>query len=68
MPKPHHLDAKPHDASPDAKQKANSREILLDCSSIIKVSTKIERAAPHIYDRVRLADGVFFTGALENIL
>ena len=65
MPKPHRLDAEPHDASPDAKQKANSRELLLGRSFIIRASTKIERAAPHIYDRVRQADGASVTDALK---
>ena len=65
MPKPLRLDPESHDASPDAQQKANSRELLLDRSSIIIASTKIERAASHIYGRVRQADGASVTDALK---
>ena len=53
VPNPHRLNAEPHDALPDAEQKANSRELLSD----------IERAGPHIYDRVRQADRASVTDA-----
>ena len=65
MPNLHRLDAEPHDALPNAKQKAYSRELLLDRSSIMRASTKIERAAPHIYGRIRQADGPSVTDALK---
>ena len=65
MPDMRCLDAEPHNTSPNAKQKPNSRELLLDCSFIIRASTKIERAAPHIYDRVRQADGASVTDTLK---
>jgi hypothetical protein len=65
MPTPHRLDAEPHDTSPDVKQKAKSRQLLLDHSYIIEASTKVKRAAPHIYDRVRQADGESVTNALK---
>jgi hypothetical protein len=57
-------DNNPHKSSP---QTENSLKLLLDCDSIIRASSKIDRAAPHIYERCNKADGVSITNALKTI-
>ena len=58
------LDAQnPSKLSPQAD--SNSLKLLLDCDSIIRASTKIEKAAPHIYERCTKADGTSITDALK---
>jgi len=42
----------------------NSLDLLSDCDSIIRVSTKIEKSSPHIYMRCNGADGLSITQAL----
>ena len=42
----------------------NSLDLLSDCDSIIRVSTKIEKSSPHIHMRCNGADGLSITQAL----
>ena len=44
----------------------NSLDLLSDCDSIIRVSTKIEKSSPHIYMRCNGADGLSITQALST--
>ena len=61
-PKSLSLDAKTSPkSSPDIE---NSLKLLLSCDSIIRASTKLNKAAPHIYERCTAADGVSISNAL----
>ena len=62
-PKSLSLDAKTSPkSSPDIE---NSLKLLLSCDSIIRASTKLNKAAPHIYERCTAADGVSISNALK---
>ena len=42
-----------------------SLKLLLDCDYIIRASTKIEKASPHVYMRCNKADGLSITEAVR---
>ena len=52
----------PPKTSPDIEE---NLKLLLDHDSIIRASTKIENAAPHIYERANKADGISVSEALK---
>ena len=60
------FDAKnPPKHSKTSPEVENSLKLLLDCGSIIRASTKIEKSAPHIYERCTKSDGKSISSALS---
>ena len=53
------------DHSPQAGIKDDNKKLLLDRDSIIRVSTKIAKSAPHIHERCTKADGKSISDALK---
>mgnify|MGYP003326838083 CR=1 FL=1 len=56
---------KPPKHSKTSPEVENSLKLLLDCDSIIRASTKIEKSAPHIYERCTKSDGKSISSALS---
>ena len=53
------------DHSPQAGMENNNKKLLLDPDTILRVSTKIAKAAPHIHERCTKADGKSISEALR---